>query len=337
MAGGRSCSDRSKIEPIEWFLADVLQRAPYVHLLGFSVAEGGRIAKDRIHTLNGRRTPRYLLAEWTWDRAEAAGYLHHAFGGQWIRSACGFCCYANAHRGSDELIYRWSIDPHAAADALVFEQRALGLNPHAALFAKRTAYDVAREHRLHEALSLAEYRLATSTRALYEVRRPYFAAKTHTATGTPGKGPVRRSVAQLATGSRAAMHEQLRTLARQHRAPVHIDQHGFPRAMLLSKGETYPTRRVDARPQPRRHRRQRPAAHSKNGGPNAPAWPRCARSRTAMPRLKRPPPDRAPAPPRCGDLSVPAKDGPLWYDPFPRHVRQPGRAAATWSDAGQDA
>ncbi|GAA2628125.1 hypothetical protein GCM10010411_76770 [Actinomadura fulvescens] len=241
VTGAKTCSYRSKRQPIEWFLDDVLGAAPYVHLMGYSVEEGKRIAEDRLHTKGGRRTPRHPLAEWTWDRAEAAGYIHHTLGVEWIRSACGFCCYANIGRGINELIHRWTIDPHAAAEALIYEQRALGINANAALFANRTAHDIAREHRLDAARELAEHHLAKARWALYEVRRLYWATGPTTPGGPAGKGPVWRAISKLASGTRDAMHQALTLTADASDARMEIDKHGFPRAWTLPKGDTYPT------------------------------------------------------------------------------------------------
>jgi hypothetical protein len=241
--GKRDCSRKAKGEPQDWWKDDELGGEPYEHLMGFSAEEGRRMLRDATYGSGGRRA-RYPLAEWSWTRSEALGYLHEAFGTQWPRSCCVYCPFA--HSDPDYLAERWRTEPEGAALALVMERRSVTLNPRSTLFRSQSAQRFAEEYRLDTAIALLQAMLQDGDWALYDVKRIYH-AKIDKETQLPDpskKGVAWRSVETLAEGTRDQMVGELHQLARARKADVECDLHGTLRADLMPPNliaPVYPT------------------------------------------------------------------------------------------------
>jgi len=240
--GKRDCSRKAKGEPQDWWKEDELGGEPYEHLMGFSAEEGRRMLRDATYGSGGRRA-RYPLAEWSWTRSEALGYLHEVFGTQWPRSCCVYCPFA--HSDPEYLAERWRSEPEGAALALVMERRSVTLNPRSTLFRSQSARSFAEEHHLDAAIALSDAMLQDGDWALYDVKRIYH-AKVDKATKLPDpsrKGIAWRSVDTLATGSRDKMVRELHQFARTCKVDVQPDEHGTLRAELMPcnlKATVYP-------------------------------------------------------------------------------------------------
>lgn len=230
------CSIRSKAEPLDWWAADEYGDQPVFHVIGYAAEEDKRAAKDMEHA-SALRWPLYPLRSWGWDRARCDAYVQALIGERWRRSCCGQCCFGFNRANLPDLIDRWRAQPQVGADVLWMEHRALALNERMRLYGTTSAHQLVREHALTGALERYRARLETSPFAVYEVRRVLHA-------GTDGphvKGPVWRSVKSLATGSRAAMTAELAERAAGAGGRVAFDEDGIARALVLARGEAYPT------------------------------------------------------------------------------------------------
>ncbi|MEU9891103.1 hypothetical protein [Sphaerisporangium sp. NPDC051011] len=237
----RTCSIKSKGEPLDWWKEDHLGGRPYQHILGFSAEEGGRILKDSTYA-SSSRLARFPLAEWGWTRADTLGYLHEIYSTVWPRSCCVYCPFALSD--PEYLADRWRKEPEGAALALLMERRSIALNHRATLFSRGSALRFAIDHQLHHVLALTEELLHGGPWALYDVRRIYHPAtdkqtRRHIATK---KGTAWRSVKTLAEGTRDQMAGELHRLARTHRAEPRTDEFAITRAQIRAPDVgRYPT------------------------------------------------------------------------------------------------
>jgi hypothetical protein len=227
---------RAKGQVMDWWQADNLAGVPYRHVIGYNARETHRIARASDYGGAGTGEPWYPLVEdWSWTREDAGGYLHEVFGARWERSCCRYCPFQYNRANLPDLIARWRAEPVGAAEALLMERRALGLNPNMSLFSRKPAIDLVNEHELTDVLRIFEDLVETTPSTLYDVRRIRHGQ--HKDPALPG--PVWRSVTPLATGTHRAMYAELRREVGRH-AGIATDRFGITGAVLIEPTKRYP-------------------------------------------------------------------------------------------------
>jgi hypothetical protein len=214
----RTCSERAKGDPLDWWSADEFGDRPYRHAVGFSFdrKEQARAARDVTHDRGGLRLPWYPLIRWQWPRARCQSFLLERFGVLWPRSCCGYCPFQANTAGLVEMVARWRGDPARARQALYMELMSMAFNPRGVLFGSRSARQVARSHGLGDLVDDVDAQAAASRWAIYDVRRAYPARRLNPkGPSTAGnwdrtrKAQARRSVRTLMTGPAAHMRAVL--------------------------------------------------------------------------------------------------------------------------------
>jgi hypothetical protein len=228
-AGSRLCSCKSKGEPIDEWLRDLVgDDWSFRQMIGFNRDEMRRVredsdagaAKAAKGVLAGRKGT-YPLVEWGWSRADCLAYLARVFNGvTWLKSCCGHCPFA---KGRPEVVARFRDEPAVAADAMWLEHLALALNPRMALYESRTLHSVLEADGNAEALRRFAERLERAEWAVYRVRRLYRAP-----------GLADRCVEVLHAGTRAGADEALNRLALAAGVAV-VEEAGSRRAWLRRK------------------------------------------------------------------------------------------------------
>lgn len=226
----RWCSAHAKSEPLDAWTRDEFGARPHISVMGYAAEETRRAARDAKYA-SDLRIPAYPLLPWGWDRERCDHYIHEAVGERWVRSACGYCPYAATARGLPALVARWRAEPHLAAQALSLEYSALALNDRMPLFGRLSAFDLARQYGLADALALHEQHLTAAEWSVYDVRRIVFPRRDH-----PGeKGMVWRSVRRARVGSRSRMTAELQRRAAEVGASVDVADNGARRAVLIAR------------------------------------------------------------------------------------------------------
>ena len=199
-ANGRHfCAQRFKGWPIGQWLRGAFKTRPYRSIIGYHADEPKRAAKAADYA-DIQRAHEFPLMRWGWGRAAVEAYVRRATGVEWAKSCCGFCPFAC---GRAEMVARLTRHPEQGVRALVMEHLSLSLNPRFGLYPSGKPLRVTMEQ-AHAAEVLTSFaRLLDDTQwSLYRVRRMYRA-----------QAPlVDRSVKRMATGDRAAMLAQLRSL-----------------------------------------------------------------------------------------------------------------------------
>lgn len=224
--GSRICSVHSKGDALDPVIARITQGRPYRHAVGFEANEASRAAKDRLHDTE-LRCGWYPLQDWGWTRSDCQRYLLEVLGETVPKSCCGFCPFAmSTAAGRAQVIERYRQEPQLGADAMFLEHVARSINPSQTLIEGSSVADLVIEAGLSEVSDLFEAELHNRAWSIYEVRR----------VARPGKdgkrGIVARSLRIVATGSRAAMADQL---ASQPGGPVR-GQDGIVRHVLRERG-----------------------------------------------------------------------------------------------------
>lgn len=232
----RTCSYRAKGQVLDWWMEDHLGDRPFRHVLGFSAEETSRMVRDSTY-IRLSRNPDYPLADWSWTREDAGGYLHELVGEAWPRSCCLYCPFQAGKAGLPDMLRRWRAEPQAAAAALLLEHRALALNGNMTLFSSNAAVTIAAEHGLRTVLDAFTDLQHDTDWVLYDVRRVHHGKRADPA----AKGPVWRSVAQVDHGRRPAMRRALARCAATHRAEVTVDDYGIARAVLMKPTGVFPS------------------------------------------------------------------------------------------------
>jgi hypothetical protein len=220
----RRCSLRWKGEILDAWIADHIPPG-YTHVLGYGADEQRRIDRDSAITRHGRQ-PLYPLQEWGWTRTTSSLFLRDTTRTTFRRSCCSHRPFQTSRASMGEWASRWAAYPKAGALALRLEHTALALNPRMSLFGARAAWDLANEHQLTDALSMARRQVAAARWALYDVRRTF-----------TGPTTAIRSVRILGEGTRGRMQS---ALARHPDADPRRDRHGIHRAWLRPAGTGYP-------------------------------------------------------------------------------------------------
>ncbi|GAA2417777.1 hypothetical protein A7G45_31395 [Mycolicibacterium llatzerense] len=205
LGGRRLCSVHSKGDALDPVIARITKGQPYRHAVGFEADERSRSDKDRVHNTE-LRVGWYPLQDWGWTRRDCAQYVLDVLGLEIPKSCCGFCPYSmSSAAGRDQVIERYRREPQLAVDALFLEYVARSINPLQTLIVGSSVADLVADAGLSETLALFQGRLASAEWSLYEVRRVVRPAK------NGGRGITARALEVVATGSRAAMAEQLAT------------------------------------------------------------------------------------------------------------------------------
>lgn len=205
LGGKRLCSVHSKGDALDAVIARITRGQPYRHAVGFEADERSRSDKDRLHDTE-LRVGWYPLQDWGWARRDCAQYVLDVLGVEIPKSCCGFCPFSmSSAAGRDQVVERYRREPHLAVDALFLEYVARSINPLQTLIVGSSAADLVAAAGLSEALALFQGRLASADWSLYEVRRVVRPGK------NGGRGITARALEVVATGTRAAMAEQLAT------------------------------------------------------------------------------------------------------------------------------
>lgn len=201
--GSRICSVHSKGDALDPVIARITQGRPYRHAVGFEANEAARAAKDRLHDTELRRGW-YPLMDWGWTRSDCRRYLVDILGESVPKSCCGFCPFAmSTAAGRAQVIERYRREPQLGADAMFLEHLARSINPAQTLIEGSSVADLVIGAGLSEVSDLFDAQLHNRAWSIYEVRRV-------TRPGKDGRrGIVARSLRIIATGSRAAMTDQL--------------------------------------------------------------------------------------------------------------------------------
>ncbi|GAB4975801.1 hypothetical protein [Mycobacterium intracellulare] len=201
--GSRICSVHSKGDALDPVIARITKGRPYRHALGFEANEAARAAKDQLHDTELRRGW-YPLIDWRWTRSHCRRYLLDVLGESVPKSCCGFCPFAmSTAAGRAQVVERYRREPQLGADAMFLEHLARSINPAQTLIEGSSVADLVTESGLSEVRDLFEAELHNRAWSIYEVRRV-------TRPGKDGRrGIVARSLRIVATGSRAAMTDQL--------------------------------------------------------------------------------------------------------------------------------
>lgn len=203
LGGKRLCSLHSKGDALDPVIARITNGQPYRHAVGFEANERSRADKDRLHD-TAQRTGWYPLQDWGWDRRDCARYVLEALGETIPKSCCGFCPFAmSSAAGRDQVVDRYRREPWLAADAMFLEYVARSINPSQTLIVGSSVADLVSGAGLTLAEALFEARLNSCEWSLYEVRRVVRPGK------DGGRGITARALQVVATGTRAAMDEQL--------------------------------------------------------------------------------------------------------------------------------
>ncbi len=203
LGGKRLCSVHSKGDALDPVIARITKGQPYRHAVGFEADERSRSDKDRLHNTD-LRTGWYPLQDWGWTRRDCDRYVRSVLGHSIPKSCCGFCPFAmSSAAGRNQVVDRYRREPQLAADALFLELVARSINPSQTLIVGGSLADLVADAGLENAEALFRSRLDRCEWSLYEVRRVV----------RPGKdgrrGITARSLQVVASGSRAAMAEQL--------------------------------------------------------------------------------------------------------------------------------
>ena len=227
LGGKRLCSVHSKGDALDPVIARITKGQLYRHAVGFEADEKSRSDKDRTHD-TALRAGWYPLQDWGWTRRDCAQYVLDVLGVEIPKSCCGFCPYSmSSAAGRDQVVERYRREPQLAVDALFLEYVARSINPLQTLIVGSSVADLVAHAGLGEALALFHGRLASAQWSLYEVRRVVRPAK------NGGRGITARALEVVATGTRAAMSDQL--AARPGRRVLGAD--GIVRHILRDRSE----------------------------------------------------------------------------------------------------
>jgi hypothetical protein len=234
VGGERRCSLKWKGWPIDRYLEREVP-GPFIHVMGFEAGEQDRKDTDAQHNTS-RRTGRYPLIEWGWDRLTCQTFILAQLGVQWPKSACCFCPFALCNReGRDRVLDRYAADPAAGLPALMMEHVARSLNPLQGLAGVRRKTQtrpaqaitltglLQQDPRQRGLLAMFARQLDEVPWKLYEVQRAYLR-----------QGTAPRNLRALATGSRTEMTTALRTEAARDSAEI-SPHDGIERAWLLRR------------------------------------------------------------------------------------------------------
>jgi hypothetical protein len=203
LGGKRLCSMHSKGDVLDPVIARITKGQPYRHAVGFEANERSRSDKDCLHDTD-LRTGWYPLQDWGWNRSDCDRYVMDVLGEQIPKSCCGFCPFAmSSAAGRAQVVGRYRREPLLAADALFLEYVARSINPSQTLIVGSSLADLVAGAHLRDADALFQARLGTCAWSLYEVRRVVRPRKDGL------RGTTARSLAVMATGTRAQMAEQL--------------------------------------------------------------------------------------------------------------------------------
>lgn len=224
LSGHHTCAQKSKGEPLDWWRAQDLGDAPYLHVMGFNADEENRIKRDNAYTMGGQRTPYYPIRDWDMSRGACVDYLYQALvdaagtplGIVWPKSCCRQCPFISV-AGWPAQLQLFLDRPREAVHHLVDEYVTLALNPRSGLFGPgKSLLGRLKRNGATEVLQFAERRMQAMPWALYRVRRRFNA---------PANAP--RSVQRLMVGDYKQMRHALATTA----------EHA---GMLLTRGEEIP-------------------------------------------------------------------------------------------------
>ncbi|WP_051030271.1 MULTISPECIES: hypothetical protein [Nocardia] len=225
---GRACSAKAKGQPLDAWRATHLGPRPYIHAIGYSAEESGRIARDTSVTMGGRRHPIYPLYEAGMTRAMSQGYLYGLFGVWWPKSCCRQCGYISVPSWPDQLA-RYRTFPEEAFKHLVDEYCALALNHRSGLFGPgKSLRDRLRADGACEVHALADAAMDVCEWAVYRVRRCYSA-----------RAQAWRAVEIIHRADRAEAERFIGNLADSLQIAVRVDGE-HTRLWLTVETEDYP-------------------------------------------------------------------------------------------------
>ncbi len=166
------CAIKTKAYPLDgWIEANLNE--PIYQVFGYNRDEKDRATKAQDYTLRHERLLCPLF-DWDWSRADCQDYLFEQFGVVWQKSACSFCPFSTRELAK----VRFRDDPIAAGFTIFVERLALSMNPRMQLYGFGTAYDLAVELGLEEALTEYQRLMTAQEWGIYRVRRIYKAYPT---------------------------------------------------------------------------------------------------------------------------------------------------------------
>lgn len=205
LGGKRLCSVHSKGDALDPVIARITKGQPYRHAVGFEANERSRADKDRLHD-SAQRTGWYPLQDWGWTRSDCARYALEVLGEVIPKSCCGFCPFGMTNAaGRNQVVERFRREPLLAADAMFLEHVARSINPSQTLIVGSSVAALVTGAGLAAAEALFQARLNSCEWSLYEVRRVVRPGN------DGGRSITARALEVVATGTRAAMAEQLAT------------------------------------------------------------------------------------------------------------------------------
>lgn len=171
--GVRKCSQKFKGWVIDKVLREnvLAEGELFVHVVGFNAEEMSRVEKDQVYGTLPGRLARYPLMEWGWGREKCERYIEETVGVPWAKSCCSFCPYAGQGCEKEAVVPRWREEPERAAWAIEVERPALAFNPRMKLYKTKSAEEWFAKLGLHEAIAIADERLAAKPWAVYRLRR----------------------------------------------------------------------------------------------------------------------------------------------------------------------
>ncbi len=220
--GDRLCSQHFKAFALDTVIAAITQGQPYRHLIGYSATELSRAKRDARYNTD-LRTGEYPLITWNMGRAQAQLLLEQTFHEKFCKSACTYCPFAlSTEDGRAATVAQFIAEPHAGLLALAMEFSATCLNPTQGLINSRRLLTLLKQSPgTEQMLALFTEYLASVPWALYDVRRTF-------SPRVDGRFNHARALRILDTGSRVAMHTQLRTRAQAAHAAISVGDPRFP-------------------------------------------------------------------------------------------------------------
>jgi hypothetical protein len=236
-AGSRLCSLRAKGEVGDRWIAGAIDR-PFRQFMGFNADEEGRKFRDQAAAKNPLRTGWYpLIDDWRWGRERCEEFLRDRFGVTWDKSYCTFCCYPVSMGALPAHLARMRQHPDIAGEVLRLEYTAMGLNPNARLFGRRSLLEQFDPDRADDRRVLTAFEDELDCPwALYHVRRILPASAKD-----PGmRGRAKRSVQRIDIGRPGPLGRRLKSLSDRHGVPVESDPYGRTRAWVRTRGTVLP-------------------------------------------------------------------------------------------------
>jgi hypothetical protein len=268
--GHRHCSLKFKGWPLDTWAAREWAGLPYRAAVGYNADEGGRALRDTAATVAGR-IPWYPLIERRLARVDVEEHLFAQYGVFWGKSYCWLCPFPSQGVAREQHLARMRRFPDGGARSLWIEHVARVLNPNSTLRANSSLLDEVRAAPDTGAiLDRFEALVRQAPTAVYEIRRILPAARSRACELTAAcpdcratapydetcphsvetcgtcldprrRGRAWRSLRTLSTGSTADAHAHLRRLAAEHHAEPAVDNAGITRAVVVPRGDTFPT------------------------------------------------------------------------------------------------